>query len=235
MNRSVDATLGSGYQDAHQAALVPVSEPAGSNVRAADEAVAEFDLAGEDDAAVQPTVQLKDDALAVQGMDKGRGRVHGRKPAARRGGADTGIDDRRRRLGKIHQGKKALGLSDPEYRALLMRASADEHGIGGIDSSANMTEAQHVAVLREMTRLGFKAADTADRKRSFPGRPKGQLSPMLRKVEALLTDSKRPWSYAHGIAKRMFNTVRVEWLNDQQMHSLVAAMQVDQRRQREKP
>ena len=138
--------------------------------------------------------------------------------------------DRRRRLGKIHQGKKALGLSDPEYRALLMRASADEHGIGGIDSSANMTEAQHVAVLREMARLGFKAAETADRKRFFPGRPKGQLSPMLRKVEALLADGKRPWSYAHGMAKRMFNTVRVEWLNDHDLHSLVAALQADANR-----
>lgn len=138
--------------------------------------------------------------------------------------------DRRRRLGKIHQGKKALGLADPEYRALLMRASADEHGIGGIDSSANMTEAQHIAVLREMARLGFKAADIATRKRFFPGKPKGQLSPMLGKVEALLADSKRPWSYAHGMAKRMFNVARVEWLNDHDLHSLVAALQVDAKR-----
>ncbi len=135
--------------------------------------------------------------------------------------------DRKRRLGKIHQGKKALGLSDPEYRALLMRASADEHGIGGIDSSANMTEAQHVAVLREMTRLGFKAADTAARKRFFPGRPKGQLSPMLGKVEALLADRKRPWAYAHALSKQMFNTARVEWLHDGDLHKLVAALQID--------
>ena len=138
--------------------------------------------------------------------------------------------DRRRRLGKIHQGKKALKLSEPEYRALLVRASADEHGLGGFDSSANMTEAQHIAVLREMTRLGFKAADIATRKRIFPGRPKGELSPMLKKVEALLADAKRPWSYAHAMAKRMRNTQRVEWLSDHDLHSLVAALQADANR-----
>ena len=138
--------------------------------------------------------------------------------------------DRRRRLGKIHQGKKALKLSEPEYRALLVRASADEHGLGGYDSSANMTEAQHVAVLREMARLGFKQADTANRQRFFPGKPKGELSPMLKKVEALLADSKRPWSYAHGLAKKMFKTQRVEWLSDHDLHSLVAALQADANR-----
>ncbi len=139
-------------------------------------------------------------------------------------------DPRKVRLGRIHQGKKALGLGECEYRALLMRASADADGIGGIDSSANMTEAQHIAVLREMARLGFKAADQAARQRAFPGRPKGQLSPMLGKVEALLADSKRPWSYAHSMAKRMFHVEKVEWLNDHDLHSLVAALQADAKR-----
>jgi len=45
--------------------------------------------------------------------------------------------DRRRRLGRIHHAKKALGLCDREYRALLMRATSDEHGIGGIDTSGS--------------------------------------------------------------------------------------------------
>lgn len=227
MNRSVDAPLNASYEHLDQSEAVHVEELADASTRRAAQTVAEFDLAAQDNAAVQQAVKLKDDALVVQGVDKGRNRVHGRKPATRGGGADTGIDDRRRRLGKIHQGKKALGLSDPEYRALLMRASADEHGIGGIDSSANMTEAQHVAVLREMARLGFKAADTAARKRFFPGRPKGQLSPMLSKIEALLTDSKRPWAYAHAMAKRMFRVAKIEWLNDDQLHRLTAALQVD--------
>lgn len=141
-------------------------------------------------------------------------------------------DPRKQRLGRIHQGKKALNMSDPEYRALLVRASAGPDGLGGYDSAANMTEDQHIAVLREMGRLGFNAERRADRAKAFPGRPKGALSPMLRKVEALLADARRPWSYAHAMAKRMHNVQRVEWLNDHDLHGLVAALQVDANRGR---
>lgn len=230
MNRSVVTPLDAGHQHLDQVEAIHVEELAGAPAWVAGQAVAEVDQAAQEDAAVQPAVQLKDDALAVQGVDKGRNRVHGRKTATRRGGTDTGIDDRRHRLGRIHQGKKSLGLAESEYRALLVRASAGPDGLGGYDSSANMTEDQHIAVLREMARLGFKAADAAGRKRAFPGRPKGDLSPMLRKVEALLTDSKRPWSYAHAMAKRMHNVQRVEWLNDHDLHGLVAALQVNANR-----
>lgn len=133
-------------------------------------------------------------------------------------------DDRRLQLGRIHQAKKQLDLDDDTYRALLERVT-------GQRSSADMTTAQRNAVLREFARLGFKAADSAARKRAFPGRPKNTRSvPMLRKVEALLADSKRPWSYAHAMAKRMFHVNRIEWLHDHQLHKLVAALQADANR-----
>ena len=141
---------------------------------------------------------------------------------------------RRRRLGRIHQAKKALGLCDREYRALLMRVTADEVGIGGIDSSGNMTEEQHVAVLRELGRLaarrGIRLEQDARRCRQFHGKPAATAAtPMLRKVEALLADAKRPWDYAHAMAQRMFGVQRLEWLRDDQLHKLVAALQVDAR------
>lgn len=143
--------------------------------------------------------------------------------------------DRRRRLGKIHQAAKTLGLGDREYRALLMRATSDEHGIGGIDTSANMTEAQHVAVLRELGRLaarkGVKLEQDASRRRRFQGKPKNTADvPMLRKVEALLADAKRPWEYAHAMAGQMFGVKRLEWLQHDQLHRLVAALQIDANR-----
>lgn len=142
------------------------------------------------------------------------------------------IDPRRQRLARIHMGKKALGLGEREYRALLMRASADEHGIGGIDSAGNMTEAQHAAVLAEMMRLGFKAERIAGRRKLWPGEPKECDSrPMLRKVRALLADGKKPWSYAHSMAAHMFDGVkRVEWLRDDQLHKLISALEIDARR-----
>lgn len=140
-------------------------------------------------------------------------------------------DDRRQQLARIHMGKKALGLGDREYRSLLMRASADANGVGGIDTSANMTHEQRNAVLAEMARLGFKAERQAARRKRWPGEPKncGEV-PMLRKVRALLADAKRPWSYAHGLGMKMFHVDRVEFLRTDQMHKLVAALQADANR-----
>jgi phage gp16-like protein len=133
-------------------------------------------------------------------------------------------DDRRLQLGRIHQAKKHLGMDDDSYRALLLR-------VGGHASSADMTSAERNAVLHEFARLGFKADDQATRKRQFAGRPKNVRDvPMLRKVEALLADAKRPWSYAHSMAKKMFHVNRVEWCNADQLHKLIAALQADANR-----
>jgi phage gp16-like protein len=133
-------------------------------------------------------------------------------------------DDRRLQLGRIHQAKKHLGMDDDSYRALLLR-------VGGHASSADMTSAERNAVLHEFARLGFKADDQATRKRQFAGRPKNVRGvPMLRKVEALLADAKRPWSYVHAMAKKMFHVNRVEWCNADQLHKLVAALQADANR-----
>jgi len=144
-------------------------------------------------------------------------------------------DPRRIRIGRIHQAAKALGLSEQEYRGLLVRASAGPDGLGGLDSCTHMTEDQHIAVLREMARLGFKADSNADRKHAYAGRPIGDRKawrPMVRKVEALLADAKRPWAYAHDLAQHMFHVNRVEWLNDHDLHKLVSALQIDANRKK---
>lgn len=143
------------------------------------------------------------------------------------------IDPRRLRLGRIHQGKKALKLSEAEYRSLLLRASAGVDGLEGVASSAIMTEAQHLAVLQAMAQLGFKRADVAARKAyRWPGEPKDITRPLLRKVRALLASGKKSWAYAHAMANHMFGVARVEWLHDGDLHKLVAALQVDARRRK---
>lgn len=133
-------------------------------------------------------------------------------------------DPRNVQLGRIHQAKKALALDEGTYRALLQR-------VGGQASSADMTTEQRNAVLAEFVRLGFKADRQQTRKRRWPGEPNNcDDVPMLRKVRALLADSKRPWSYAHAMAKRMFHVEKVEWLHADQQHKLVAALQADANR-----
>ncbi|HRO86898.1 MAG TPA: regulatory protein GemA [Chiayiivirga sp.] len=141
-------------------------------------------------------------------------------------------DPRRQRLARIHQGKKALGLDEAEYRALLQRASDGVDGLDGVSSSALMSEAQQLAVIRAMTERGFQIEAAQHRaRRRWPGEPKDCAArPMLRKLRALLADGKKPWAYAHAMGKRMFGVARVEWLHDGDLHKLVAALQVDARR-----
>ena len=131
--------------------------------------------------------------------------------------------NRKRQLGRIHAGAKALGLDDATYRALLERVT-------GKRSSGDMTSEERNAVIAELVRLGFKAERHAARKSVHAGRPKGELSPQLGKVEALLADAKRPWSYAHGMARRMFKISRVQWCNSHQLQCLIAALEYDARR-----
>jgi len=136
----------------------------------------------------------------------------------------TARDPRRQQLARIHLAKKQLGLDDETYRSLLQR-------VGGHASSADMNPSQRNAVLREFARLGFKEERKAQQRKRWPGEPANcDQVPMLRKVRALLADAKRPWSYAHGLAKKMFSVNRVEWLRDDQLHSLVSALQVDANR-----
>jgi phage gp16-like protein len=132
-------------------------------------------------------------------------------------------DLRKKQLARIHASKKAMGLDDETYRDLLERVT-------GKRSSAVLDDAQRDAVLKELARL--------QKQYRRPGQPDQALidaKPMLQKVNALLADSKRPWSYAHAIAEQMHSIKRVEWLDDTQLHALVAAMQIDANRRRRQP
>lgn len=131
---------------------------------------------------------------------------------------------RRAQLARIHLAKKQLALDEPTYRSLLLR-------VGGHESSAAMTNDQRLAVLRELSRLGFREDRKAEARRRWPGEPRNcDEVPMLRKVRALLADQKRPWNYAHGLAERMFRVKRIEWLREDQLHSLVSALQINANR-----
>lgn len=140
----------------------------------------------------------------------------------------TPVADRNRQLGRIHAGAKALGMDEETRRALLERVT-------GKRSSADMTGAERNAVIAELVRLGFKADDAQTRKRVFAGRPKNVKDvPLLRKVEALLAEGKKPWSYAHAMAQQMFKRDRLEFLRHDELHKLVSALQIDANRKREK-
>lgn len=124
---------------------------------------------------------------------------------------------RRVQIAKIKMAQAALGMDDSAYREMLQRVT-------GRTSSAAMTHQQRDQVLAELVRLGWQA-------NAWPGRPKNtDQVPMLRKAEALLAQAKRPWEYAHAMTRKMFGVDRLEFLSHEQLHRLVAALQIDANR-----
>ncbi len=133
-------------------------------------------------------------------------------------------DRRRRDLAKIHLAKKQLGLDDDTYRDMLW-------AVARVRSSADLDFTGLQRVLDHLQRRGFKAV--AGRK-PHPGRPANINSedrgPLLRKVEALLTDAGREWSYADAMAKRMFHVERCQFCEPGQLRKLIAALSYDRKR-----
>lgn len=135
----------------------------------------------------------------------------------------TAIDQRKSDLGKIHIAKKQLGMDDETYRDMLFT-------IARVRSAKDLDAQGRQAVLKHLRACGFKA----ERKRNYPGRPHNiettDRGPMLKKIEAYLTEARRPWSYADGMAKKMFHVDRLAHCSPQQLHRIIAALQYDAKR-----
>ncbi|HWP00034.1 MAG TPA: regulatory protein GemA [Methylococcus sp.] len=130
-----------------------------------------------------------------------------------------------RQIAAIHVLKAKAGLDEDTYRRMLRE-------IGGVDSSKKLTplgRAKVLAHLRRLTQPPIGEHGT----RSYPGRPHTtDQRPMLRKIEAILADARRPWSYAESLARRMAKKERLEFCTDAELHKIVAAMMIDQTRRK---
>jgi len=125
-------------------------------------------------------------------------------------------------LAKIHIAKKQLDLDDDTYCDLLWT-------VARVRSAKDLDEYGRRKVLEHLKSKGFKARTK--------GRPaninSGQNGPMMRKIEALLTEAKRPWSYADGISKQMFGIDKVQFCGADQLHKIIASLIIDQKRREE--
>jgi len=127
-------------------------------------------------------------------------------------------DRRRADLAKIHLAKKALGMDEEAYRALLRR-------VAGVESAGEATATGRARLLAEFQRLGWRP------KRRRGVRPSETRQPQLRKIHALL--GERPVAYAEGILKRMYGEAapaRLEWAGPEQLRKVIAALEYDRRR-----
>lgn len=123
-------------------------------------------------------------------------------------------------LARIHLAKKDLGLDDETYRELLKHLT-------GKTSAGELTSGERWKVIQELGRAGAKSAQAHPGK---PPRPKLGKEALIGKIEAQLAEAKRPWEYAHAMAKRMFGIDQVQWLDAEQLRKIVAALVYDAKR-----
>jgi len=131
---------------------------------------------------------------------------------------DAGQQRRRAMLAKVHLAKKQLGLSDDDYRAVLMR-------VAGAMSAADLDERGLAAVIAEFSAKGFTA------KARFPGQSRAADHPSARKARALwislhqLGEIKNPSEPAlEAFAARQMRVERLQWANQGQCYKLIEAL-----------
>jgi phage gp16-like protein len=129
-------------------------------------------------------------------------------------------DPRQAKLAAIHIAQKRLGLDDDTYRALLARVT-------GRRSARDMDMPELRRVLDELRALG---ARQRPRKAGYRGAPTVE-APAFAKIEAQLADMGLSWSYADGIARRMFGIARMQWVRKpEQLRAVIAALHVEQKK-----
>lgn len=134
-------------------------------------------------------------------------------------------DHRNGDLAKIHVAKKQLGMSEEDYRAMLWTQ-------GRVTTSSDLDHTGRQRVLDHLKACGFKpvaSVKTGRPKRPTPAPDKLKL---IRRIRAQLISLKNlPDSYADGIARQMFGLEFFEWGTHDQLHSITAALAVEQRKQ----
>jgi phage gp16-like protein len=136
---------------------------------------------------------------------------------------------RNKQLAAIYvMASKRLHLDRETYVALLQR-------VGNVSSSAKLDGRGRARVLDELRRLAGEGQQQMRSAVPMPDAPQNvreEIAGMVAKVGAILAEMGKGWNYAHGTAKRMFHVQRVEWLKPDQLHKLVAALQISANRRK---
>ncbi|PII53763.1 hypothetical protein BMF90_07475 [Serratia sp. OLHL2] len=120
----------------------------------------------------------------------------------------------------IHTGKKNLGWDDDTYRAVLARETAKR-------SARDCSDAELERVIGYMRAQGFAPLARHGKKPNVAAGRKAMVS----KIEAILAEAGRPWSYLDGIIKRMLGEVKpLAWLNDDQVRKVLQMLIIDAKR-----
>lgn len=131
------------------------------------------------------------------------------------------LEQRRKDLAMIHLAKKELGLDDDMYRDILQQCC-------GVASSAELDQPNRRKLLAFFRGRGWGRRDHTKQ------RPKNMNVPdrsrMLKKIEALLAEAKRPWSYADSLAKRICKVDSLTFCKPEHLGKIIAALTYDAKR-----
>jgi phage gp16-like protein len=124
-------------------------------------------------------------------------------------------------LAKIHVAKKQLALDDDEYRTML-------RSVANVESAKDLSPAGAEKLMKHMERCGFRPTKTPHRRPRVAVNRAAQLS----KIEALLADAGRPWSYVGSMVKRICKVDAIEFCDDVMLAKLIAALSADAKRRK---
>ena len=127
----------------------------------------------------------------------------------------------------IHVGKQQIGLDDEAYRSILKETA-------GVTSSTKLDQYGYNRLMTRFNQLGFTPYHQSAAKSGRTTSPSPGKAPLMSKVGALLTELQLPWAYADGMARKMFGVASVNWLDPDQLQSLVAALNYHLKRQEAK-
>ena len=154
----------------------------------------------------------------------------------------------------IHKALASMGMPYNEYKPELLATFTQVLGIKrGIDGISGLTLGQRHKILKHLKCKGLRVMNPPVgrhlwgwRKGDSNGESKGvdsrfepnrpmkvpaERQPLVGKVHAVLADLKLPWAYADSVAQRMHGVRIVEWCSPEQLHAVVTALVIKQRRQ----
>jgi phage gp16-like protein len=132
-------------------------------------------------------------------------------------------ESRRSLLAKVHIAAKTLGLEDDAYRDML-------EALTGQRSAGDLSVKQLTLVIAALRKRGWDDADPRPERRKPKPRATPGCAPLLGKIEALLADAGRPWTYAMAMARRMYGLDKLEWAKPEQLRGIIAALTKDAQR-----
>ena len=126
-----------------------------------------------------------------------------------------------KKVALIHVAKAQVGMAEEEYRDLL--------GSVGVESSKDLTAKTFKVVMDAFKKLGFVSRSKRKLRREVENLPVGRRE-IMKKLEAILADMDLPWSYVDSIAQKRFGVGTVQWLDLEDLRSVMQMMIYHQKR-----